>query len=135
MGGVLGFAKEVLHLAGGMATEAVRGVLFGAALERKDRVLDESFRNLGIIAVGCLNRVRVGFRRAVAGLATLDIRLIGKSELRMSGLIELDQLILVATTAGIRASKGAGWSVIVGSASRDRWALSGFRSLLSSSAE
>jgi len=52
VGGVLGFAKEVLHLAGGMATEAVRGVLFGAALEGKDRVLDESFRNLGIIAVG-----------------------------------------------------------------------------------
>jgi len=36
---VFGFAEEILHLAGGVAAEAMRGVLLGAAVEREDRML------------------------------------------------------------------------------------------------
>ncbi|HKQ85713.1 MAG TPA: hypothetical protein VJS43_02975, partial [Candidatus Acidoferrales bacterium] len=101
MGGVFGFAEKVLHFACGMATEAVRSVLFGAAFELKNRMFDEGLRYFGVVTVCGLDGVRVGFGGAVAGFTTLDIGLVGKRQLGVSRFIEFDQLVFVATAAGI----------------------------------
>ena len=91
----------------------------------------QRLRYRGVVAVRGLDRVGMGFRRTVAGLAAVNVVLAGKHELRVTRLLELHHFILVAVSAPFRAGKFAGGRVILRCSACDRRSLRGLRPLLS----
>jgi len=74
--------------------------------------------------------VRVSLGRAVAGFAALNVRLIGKGELRVCGLIELDHFVFVAIAATRGSCEVAGGSVEIGCVARNGRTVEGLGLLL-----
>jgi len=65
----------------------------------------QRLRDCGVIAVGSLDRVRVCLPRAVTGLASVNVILVGKSNVPVSGLLIMDRFVFVALPAMLGSRK------------------------------
>src|ERR1700686_1901599 len=129
--GVFRVRKKVLLFAGDMAAKAGRGILFWRAPKREKPKTLEGLGRRGVVAVRGLDRIRVGFRRTVAGLATDDVVLAGENQFRVTGLRILDSFALVAVPAALRTRKVTGGCAKLRRPAGDRRSLRGLGSFLS----
>lgn len=68
----------------------------------------QRLRGGGVVAVGSLDRIRVRFPRPMAGLAGLNVVLVGKGNVPVSGLLITHCFIFVALPADFRSRKITG---------------------------
>lgn len=130
---VLGVLEKILLFARRVAAEAVRGIFLGAALERKNGMLLQRFRDLGVIAVSGLHGVGMRLSRPVASFASLNVFLAREGDFGMAGFAEFEYLVFVARAAALGAGKLTRWSVIHRRPGGDGGALQGSGPLLSES--
>ena len=87
--------------------------------------------DLGVVAVGSLDGVRVSFRGTVAGLASLDVIFSRKNEFRVACLRKFGGFVFVAVRAGRWSRpKRAGRRVKIRGVRGDGRSLGGFGALL-----
>jgi hypothetical protein len=77
--GVLRVREKLLLLAGVVAGQAARSVFVRGSLKGEQGVIEQRFRGGRVVAMSRLDGVGVGLRRAVTGLAAVDIVLARKS--------------------------------------------------------
>ena len=86
----------------------------------------QRFGDVCVVAVRGLDRVGVRFRGTVAGLAALNVILVGENELRVARLFILNRFFFVAALALFRAGERTGGRVKIRGVARDRWTLRSF---------
>lgn len=129
--GVFGVLEQFLLLAAGMARQAARCVFFGFPSEGKNRMVRQGFRDFHVIAMRGLHRIAMRLSWPVASLASMNVILARKHDLRVARLFILNGFVLVAIFACLWARKFRRGRGKLRRATGDGWTLQGFRPFLS----
>ena len=127
MSSVLRVFEKFLLFAGDVAGQTAGRLFSGGAAKSKDRVVGQSFRGGGIVAMGGLDGVGVRLRGTMATFTTVNIFLFRKDQLRMRCLPIFGGYFLVTGNAALRAGKFSRRRRKLGSERSDRRTLRGFR--------